>query len=360
MRFPQSFGLAIACLSSATLLHAQEAGDHVIFISADGMRPDSVDVLGPEKAPTFHRLREEGAWTSNARTDVVYTVTLPNHTAMVTSRGVTGPEGHNWIKNSDPMLGQNLHKNHKGYLSSVFAVAHDNGLSTALYASKSKFKLYDISYDDRTGEPDTTGEDNGRDKLDRYVMESETDALVDQLVADLTSDPTDFTMLHLRDPDSAGHAEGWDLTPGSPYLQAVAKVDKLVGRVLAAVEENPALKDHTWIVLTADHGGLTATKGHGEAKESDNYIIPFYVWGPGVPAGKDLYALSSGSRLDPGTTNPPYESPKPPVRNGDAGNLILNLLGLPAIPGSTINAKQDLLVVEKRDVPIPPDPAAAR
>ena len=126
-----------------------------------------------------------------------------------------------------------------------------------------------------------------------------------------------------------------------------------------AIEKNPALKDHTWVVLTADHGGLTATKGHGEAKESDNYTIPFYVWGPDVPAGKDLYAISSASRLDPGTANPPYETPRQPVRNGDAGNLVLNLLGLPAIPGSTINAKQDLLVVEKRDAPIPPDPAAA-
>ena len=36
-------------------------------------------------------------------------------------------------------------------------------------------------------------------------------------------------------------------------------------------------------MLTGDHGGLTSTKGHGEAKESDNYTIPFYVWGPEPP-----------------------------------------------------------------------------
>ncbi len=338
--------IAITGLLAASAQHTRAEGRHVIFISADGMRPESVDVLGPEKAPTFHRLRREGAWTGNARTDVIYTITLPNHTAMITGRGVTGAEGHLWISNSDPKLGQNLHKNHKGYLSSVFAVAHDHGLGTALYASKSKFSLYDISYDDRTGAPDSVGEDNGRDKLDRFVMESETDKLVDQLIADLAIEPADFIMLHLRDPDSAGHAEGWDLTPGSPYLTAVAKVDGLVGRVLDAIGKQPGMKDNTWVILTADHGGLTATKGHGEAKESDNYTIPFYVWGPGVSAGNDLYAISSKTRLDPGSANPPLDAAKPPIRNGDAGNLILQLLGLPAIPGSTINAKQDLLVTD--------------
>lgn len=338
--------IAITGLLAASALDARADGRHVIFISADGMRPESVDVLGPEKAPTFHRLRREGAWTGNARTDVIYTITLPNHTAMITGRGVTGAEGHLWISNSDPKLGQNLHKNHKGYLSSVFAVAHDHGMATALYASKSKFSLYDISYDERTGAPDTTGEDNGRDKLDRFVMESETEKLVDQFVADLATDPADFTMLHLRDPDSAGHAEGWDLSPDSPYLEAVAKVDGLVGRVLDAIGKQPELKDNTWLILTADHGGLTATKGHGEARESDNYTIPFYVWGPGVSAGRDLYATSSNTRLDPGSANPPYDTAKPPIRNGDAGNLILQLLGLPPIPGSTINAKQDLSVAE--------------
>ncbi len=281
------------------------AGERVIFISADGMRPDAVEALGPEGAPALHRLRSEGAWTGNARTDFVYTVTLPNHTAMITGRGVTGPEGHGWISNSDPKLGQNLHRNRGSYLSSMFAVAHDHGLATALYASKSKFSLYDISYDERTGEADTTGEDNGRDKIDRFLVNEDSSRLTDALLADLATAPSDLTMLHLRDPDSAGHADGWDLTPGSPYLRAVAKVDQLIGRILDAIDGSPELRGKTWILLTADHGGLTATKGHGEARESDNYTIPFYTWGPRVPAGGDLYALNPDTRENPGSINPP-------------------------------------------------------
>ncbi|MCB1091743.1 MAG: alkaline phosphatase family protein, partial [Verrucomicrobiae bacterium] len=262
--------------------------EKVIFISADGFRPDAVDVLGPTGAPTFHRIRTEGAYTSNARTDITYTITLPNHSCMVTSRGVIGKEGHNWISNTDPMLGQNLHRNHKGYVASFFDVAHDNGLRTALYASKSKFSLYDDSYSVKNGAADVTGEDNGKDKIDVFVENDDTSQLVDQLIATFKSDAADVTMLHLRDCDSAGHAEGWNLTPGTPYLQAAAKVDSMLGKLLDAINASPQIKDHTWVILTADHGGLTGTKGHGEHDERDNFTIPFYVWGPNVPAGTEL------------------------------------------------------------------------
>lgn len=333
--------LAVAGISPGL---SGKAADKVIFISADGLRPDAVTVLGAKGAPNFDRLRREGAWTGNARTDVVYTITLPNHTCMISGLGVVGPSGHGWISNSDPKLGENLHKNRKAYLPSVFEVAHDHGKSTALYASKSKFSLYDLSYDEKLGAADTSGEDSGKDKIDHYAMNEDTAVLVDELIATFKEKPSDFTMLHLRDCDSAGHKDGWDLSPGSPYLAAAVKVDGLVGKLLEAIESSPAMKGKTWVILTADHGGLTLTKGHGEAKESDNYTIPFFVWGPGVPAASDLYALNSASRKDPGTANPPYTAPGQPIRNGDAGNLILSLLKLPAIPGSTINAAQDLKV----------------
>ena len=76
----------------------------------------------------------------------------------------------------------------------------------------------------------------------------------------------------------------------------------------------------------------------------DSGIIPFYVWGVSIAAGVDLYELNPNTRLDPARSIPSMSAPVQPIRNGDAGNLALQLLGLPVIPNSTINASQDLAV----------------
>lgn len=343
--------LFIPCFALAVILTFLPSvqAQRVLFISVDGMRPDGVDALGPEKAPGFYRLRTEGAYTSNARTDATHTNTLPNHTCMVTGRGVKGDDGHNWTVNTDPKKGQNLHVNRGGYTASMFDVAHDHGLSTALYTAKSKFSLYEISYDDTSGAPDAVGEDNGRDKLDTFVVEKNAEKLTDALLKQFTTQAAGLTMLHYKDCDSAGHGKKWSLELDSPYMDALKNVDEQINRILTAIDSTPALKGSTWVVVTADHGGTLGTKGHSWIKPyKENFTIGFYVWGPKVPAGKDLYELNLKSRQSPEENkNPAYSADGQPIRNGDAGNFCLSLLGLPAIPGSTINVKQDLVANQK-------------
>ena len=98
-----------------------------------------------------------------------------------------------------------------------------------------------------------------------------------------------------------------------------------------AVEADPRLAGRTAVVLTADHGGFGTD--HRDERVED-YTVPFYVWGAGIPAA-DLYALNP-LRADPGTENVGFVAERQPVRNGDAGNLALSLLGLCPLPGSTI------------------------
>ena len=120
--------------------------------------------------------------------------------------------------------------------------------------------------------------------------------------------------------------------------------------ILEFINSNENLKGKTALILTADHGGRLETKTHLKADHKLNYTIPFYVWGAGVGAGLELYEINQSTRKNPEETSPKYDSPNPqPIRNGDAGNLALSLLGLPAIDGSTINAKQDLKVQKLKE-----------
>lgn len=313
---------------------AADTGVCVIHVSVDGLRGDAIGGLAPRTVPNFCRLRIEGAFTDNARSDVDYTITLPNHACELTSRPVLGPDGHGLSVNSDD--GRTLGQIHGSYIAGVFDAAHDRGLATGMYASKSKFAVFDRSWDVTNGAPDTTGTDDGRDKIDVYVYQSSTAALLDSFVAQMTASPHRYSFIHLVDPDAAGHAYGWE---SARYLDAVEKVDGLIGRILALIDGDARLKNRTYLIVTADHGG-TGTD-HADAANRYDYTVPLMVWGPGVPAGADLYGLNAAARANPGLIQPPFGTSPPPIRNGEAANISLDLLGLPAVPGSAIDAAQD-------------------
>ena len=336
-RFLTGLGLLLLLLAPVPV-----RAQHVILISCDGTRPDAITAFGQAHTPTFRRLRTEGAYTDNARTEVAHTTTLQNHTSMITGLPVGGPGGHGWTDNSNPKLGVNLHRNRNAYLPSVFDVAHDHGLKTALLASKTKFSLYDLSYDAQRGAADKIGPDNGKDKIDVCLVSGATVSLVDRLVEELkSSNPPHFSMLHLSNPDAAGHESGWKLeSKNSDYMKSIAMVDSLIGRVMETIDTSDQLRGRTHVIVTADHGGLAGTIGHEEPTKRDNFRVPLYVWGPGVKSGAELYSLNRSSRRDPADENP--AKGVPPIRNGEVGNLALRILGLPPIPGSVHNAGHDL------------------
>lgn len=330
----------LALVSFGGLVTSAGTVDHVIHISVDGLRPDVITILGPTNLPNFYRLRTEGAFTDNARSDYNYTVTLPNHVTQLTGRGVVGATGHGWTSNSDPLPGQTLASVKGSYVAGVFDVAHDYGLRTGEYASKSKFSLFDTSWNAVNGAPDLTGEDNGQDKIDVYENLTDTAALVNRLVANMATQALHYAFVHLTDPDTIGHSYGWNVTPGSAYCNIIKTMDTRLGMIFDLVTTNAELAGKTAILLTADHGG--SGTDHGTATLAANYTIPFYVWGPGVMPGAPLYLVNSTSRLNPGTGRPSYSAAIQPIRNGEAANVSLMLLGLPPVPGSTLNAAQDL------------------
>lgn len=335
--------------------HAQTA-EYVIHISVDCLRPAAVEQLVREgKAPSFQRLQAEGAFTHNARTDFDSTNTLPNHTTQLTGRGVLGPEGHNWPQNSTPEPGLTLHAKRGSYVAGVFDVAHDHGLRTGAYVTKGKFSFLRLSYDAEHGGDDVTDADNGKSKTDAFLTFDprapnpagrNSDDLVAALIPTMRSEPYRYVFIHFTEVDNNAHGNGVSDDPDSPYMKAVEKVDGWVGQVLNLVDTDPKLKGKTAVVLTADHGGVLGEKAdtaHKDPANPQNYTVPLYVWGPGIGAG-DLYAANRDTRQDPGSDRPNYDGPanEQPFRNGDVANLCLQLLGLPAVPGSTIGEEQNI------------------
>jgi hypothetical protein len=221
----------------------------------------------------------------------------------------------------------------------VFDVVHDAGMSTALYASKEKFVLFDQSYNEINGAPHA----RGRDKIDAFFFQDDgppkyAATMNEHFLADMAVRHFNYVFIHFRDPDAMGHVFRFG---GSTYRQEVQIVDAYLGDVLRIVETDPTLKGKTTIILNTDHGGTGFS--HINPLLRENYTIPIFVWGAGVGRG-DLYEMNQQSRTDPGDSRPDYTAAGQPIRNGDTANLALKLLGLGPIPSSSINAKQDLRV----------------
>lgn len=324
----------LLCLTAAA-----RGADYVITISVDGMGSSYMEEsMKSGGLPAIRQLISEGAGTMNAHCDSGISVTLPNHTTMLTSRPVVEDCGHNWNKNTDSEKGTSLHSNKKAYIASAFDVAHDHGLATGLWATKSKFSLFDTSYDAMNGSNDAVAPDNGRDKLDVFSIAKSSIKNTEAFIRHMTTNPCHYAFIHLGDADGAGHKHGWG---SKEYQVSLTVQDECVRRIMDIASEHPALKGRTTLILTADHGGRE--KGHSDKSDPLIYTIPFYVWGHGVSTG-NLYTFNVHVRTDPGNKRPEYSDALQPIRNGDAGNLALSLLGLGPIPNSSINAKQDLRV----------------
>jgi hypothetical protein len=306
--------------SSHRVAHKADA-DSVLAISIDGMSVAAVRKLGRKQLPNLYKFMRAGASTTNARTEREMTVTLPNHTGMVTGRRIEAATGGHGVTWNDDRLTPNTVQAAAGHdVGSVFSAVDAAGGSTALFAAKTKFGLWQRSWPDA---------------IDRTTINMNNSALVDQLIADLPQD-RDFRFLHLSPPDVAGHAHGW---MSKPYLRAVRQSDALVGRVVKAVNADPARKAGTTILLTSDHGGHGPS--HDKATVLDNYRIVFMARGAAVDKGVDLYAINPTYK-DPGTRRTVYGMARPPVRNGMIANLALDLLDLPAVEGSEFDAQMDL------------------
>ena len=310
----------------ATRMSAQAAPGspvtRVLAVSIDGLRSSAITQLGRKGTPTLHRLMAQGASTLNARTEREMTVTLPNHTGMVTGRRIFASQGgHGVTWNDDRRRPPTVQRAAGHDVSSVFRVVHSASRPTALFASKTKFSLFERSWGAA---------------INKVRIRLDNANLTRMVRRDLLAHNRGFTFLHLSAPDDAGHARGWN---SSAYRDAVRATDRRLGEIVRTISSHGRLKSHLVLLVTADHGG--SGKSHGNATRLVNYRIPFLVWGPTVARGAGLYALNP-DYANPGDRRTTYSDSRQPVRNGAVANLALDLLGLRAVKGSQHDRAQDL------------------
>lgn len=217
--------------------------DHVIVISIDGGKPASI--LN-SKMPVLSSMVAEGGSTFRAKT-ILPSLTLPSHVSMLTG---VGPGVHKITWNMwSPSYGTVR-------VPTVFSLAKKSGFSTALFATKDKFKHLEV-----------------KGSLDKFSLEA-TDAMsVAQLASEyLKESKPKLLFVHLPDSDVAGHSYGWE---SREQLIALENVDQAIGVLKSSIEEVLPGKKYV-VIVTADHGG--SQRSHG-SNSSDDSIIPWVTWG---------------------------------------------------------------------------------
>ncbi|MEV6387731.1 alkaline phosphatase family protein [Nocardia xishanensis] len=144
--------------------------------------------------------------------------------------------------------------------------------------------------------------------------EAKTDAATaDAAIAALTGAAPDFLFVHLDQVDFAGHRHG---AASRAYLDATARVDREVGRIVAAVD---ARAGENWTVLvTTDHGHLPKG-GHGGQTRDETAT----------------FVIARGPGFDPGVTGAHYALV-------DITPTALDLLGVPiprGLDGGSMRAR---------------------
>jgi arylsulfatase A-like enzyme len=228
--------------------------ERVVIISVDGLRPD---LLIRGDVPNIRGLLKAGSYTFWART-VPEAYTLPSHASMLT--GVS-PQKHGvtWNDHIEQAYPES---------STLFEVAKQAGLTTALASGKTKFVVFD-----KPGTLDWKYLPRDEPILDTFVAKQ-----AERMVRE---HKPQVLFVHLAGVDAVGHLRGW----GSPeQLAWLGEADKAVGIVLAAVND-AGLTDSTLLILTADHGGAGVEHGPNDERSAH---VPWIAVGPGVRKGMDL------------------------------------------------------------------------
>ena len=247
---------AIHFLSQSAATAAPRA-KHVFIISFDQGNPD---LIQQTEMPTFHSMATNGARTWEAYT-IVPPLTLPSHTSMLTGVGV---QKHQVLWN-DYQPTNGLVK-----IPTIFSLAKERGLKTAMFVGKEKFKHLELP--------------GSIDALVWPQPDDDAKSVAKAFAAEVGKLKPNLTFIHFRDPDTVGHKTG---SHSPEKMQALKDCDEALKIIKDAIKAAGMEKDSVFI-LTADHGSHDSKDKNGKiigvhnTPETADVVIPWIVWGKGV------------------------------------------------------------------------------
>ncbi|SHI56681.1 Type I phosphodiesterase / nucleotide pyrophosphatase [Arenibacter nanhaiticus] len=243
----------LSCSTTKKLIgnKVEPMAKHVILVGADGL-----GAYAFEKAeiPNLRKMMSEGVYSLKARA-VLPSSSAVNWASMIMG---SGPELHGfteWGSKTPELPSAVLGKS--GLYPTIFSVIDQQMPEAKMGVS---YSWSGIRYLFEKNLVDL----NSKGETEEETMQKGIDFIIEEKPA--------FTFIHLDEPDHTGHAIGHD-TP--EYYSAVARVDKLVGNLIEALEKENLLQE-TIIIFTADHGGINT--GHG-GKTLAETQIPWIAYG---------------------------------------------------------------------------------
>ncbi|MFN8292139.1 MAG: alkaline phosphatase [Chitinophagales bacterium] len=239
----------------ASLIVLSTAAQKVIVLGFDGMSG-----MGAQRTHTPHMdsLKAHGAYTYKARA-VVPTMSAPNWAAMISgmSPARTTVLSNGWTRAK--IANRRFCGQPKGALfPTIFKVLRTQK-PTATIACVHQWKGFA-----------PLANTEAMDTIIHTKDEFATCAQACELIKNMKPD---FLFVHFDHVDHTGHTIGHFT---EAYYRSIEVADSLVGVVLQAVKE-ASLDKETYILITADHGGIF--KGHGGLTKAE-FQIPWILSGP--------------------------------------------------------------------------------
>jgi predicted AlkP superfamily pyrophosphatase or phosphodiesterase len=247
----------------------------VLLVGIDGVRPD---VMRQVVTPNLNELIRHGAFSDRAQTGLP-TLSGPSWTSMLTG---VWKEKHGVLSNDFPFPDAALSR-YPDFLTRIERM--DPRLRT--FAAADWTPLMEPQEDgEERGDPVLGTAIDVRISLDgsKIGWAAADERAVEAAEAELRANDPAALFVYLGNPDEVSHHTG---SIEDEYRASIARADRHVGRLMAAIRARPSYATENWLILVSTDHGRRPDGGHGGSSVEERTIF-LIASGPSARQGMIL------------------------------------------------------------------------